>query len=433
MDVVIVGGGLTGLITGYYLSRKKHTITILEQENILGGAASCFDVNGQKIEKFYHHSLGSDYELFDFLEETGLRDKLEWKKAGVGFYCNGKIYNWGTPFDLLNFSPLNLFQKFRFGLSLLYISRIKNWKRLENIPMNQWLIKLSGQKVYKTIWEPMIKIKWGDHSENLPATWIWRRVKQRMDSRTKGLGSEKLGYIKGSTQTIIDFLERKIEENNGKIIKNNTVRKIITKKNKLIKIITEKGEFTPEAVISTLPLGSLVNIAPSLPDDYKKKLRDVGYLSVIEIVLVLKRSLSPVYWLNISDRNIPFCGIIEHTNFIPATLYNDKVIVYLPDYLSADNPLMEYDNEKIIDIFKEGLKRVFPDFSDDWILKSHVFREQNAHSIRTLNYSDRILDFKTPVENFYVATDALIYPQDRGMTVCAKLGKEVSALFPEIK
>jgi len=433
MHVSIIGGGLSGLIIGYYLSKKNYPVTIFEKEEILGGAASCFEINGQKIEKFYHHSLGSDYELFEFLDELGLKDILEWEKAGVGFYCDKKIYNWDTPFDFLKFSPLSFLQKIRFGWSLFYISKIERWKRLESIRMNEWLVKLSGKKVYETIWEPMIKFKWGKFYSDLPATWIWRRVKQRVESRTKLFGIEKLGYLKGSTQTFIDFLEKKIIENNGKIYKDNKVTEVVVENGKISKLITEKGDFDTDILISTLPLNLLLSIAPSLPEDYKVKLQDVQYLSVIEIVLELKESLSDIYWLNISDKNIPFCGIIEHTNFIPASLYNNTTVIYLPSYVSQNDPLLTTDNDTLLNRFINGVKTVFPEFKDEWILKYHIFREKNAHSIRTLNYSERILDFKTPISNFYIATDSLIYPQDRGLTVCAQLGKAVSGLFPDMK
>ena len=33
-------------------------------------------------------------------------------------------------------------------------------------------------------------------------------------------------------------------------------------------------------------------------------------------IFVLKHSLSPIYWMNVSDTSVPFGGLIEHTNYL---------------------------------------------------------------------------------------------------------------------
>ena len=94
-----------------------------------------------------------------------------------------------------------------------------------------------------------------------------------------------------------------------------------------------------DAVLATTPSYIFPALVPPLPEDYLARLTGVSYMAAVLIVLVLDRPLTDVYWLNVSDRSIPFVAVIEHTNLIEPEHYGGKHIVYLSNYLTTDNPL----------------------------------------------------------------------------------------------
>ena len=51
-DVVIIGGGFTGLTAAYELLKRGHSVTILESESEIGGLAAAFDVGAEKLDRF---------------------------------------------------------------------------------------------------------------------------------------------------------------------------------------------------------------------------------------------------------------------------------------------------------------------------------------------------------------------------------------------
>ncbi len=81
-DVIIIGAGLAGLTTAYYLSKKGKKILLLEKEKFLGGRTSSWNDNGMYIESGFHRHIGYYKELPNLLKEVGvsLKDIIIWEK-----------------------------------------------------------------------------------------------------------------------------------------------------------------------------------------------------------------------------------------------------------------------------------------------------------------------------------------------------------------
>ena len=145
MKIGVIGAGAAGLAAAYDLLKKGHSVKVYEAAPFVGGQASTFDVGGGRLERGYHHLFKSDTYMVDLIHELGLGDKLAWIESKVGFYHEGTIYNFVTPFDLLKFKPLSLVNRIRLGLVTLYLQKTSNWKKFENITAREWIIKWAGQ------------------------------------------------------------------------------------------------------------------------------------------------------------------------------------------------------------------------------------------------------------------------------------------------
>src|SRR5215470_4780597 len=107
MRVGIIGGGVAGLGGAYFLALAGHHVEVFEQAPVLGGLAGCFDFDGLPVEKYYHFVCRDDVDLLAMLDRLGLRDELEWRPGKMKFFYRGKLYAFGTPWDLLRFRPLS--------------------------------------------------------------------------------------------------------------------------------------------------------------------------------------------------------------------------------------------------------------------------------------------------------------------------------------
>ena len=81
-DVIVVGGGLSGLSCAFYASKKGKKVLLLEKRKFLGGRTSSFMEDGMEVESGLHRYIGYYTELPRFLRKCGIRlkDILTWEE-----------------------------------------------------------------------------------------------------------------------------------------------------------------------------------------------------------------------------------------------------------------------------------------------------------------------------------------------------------------
>ena len=116
--VVVIGGGPAGLKAAHAARKAGAEVTLLESAPVLGGLASSFDLQGVRIERYYHFICKGDDHLVDTLAELGLSDRLHWRDSRMAYFVDGRLYPFLTPLELLRFSPLSLADRIRAGAAV---------------------------------------------------------------------------------------------------------------------------------------------------------------------------------------------------------------------------------------------------------------------------------------------------------------------------
>ena len=437
MRVGIIGGGAAGLAAAYELAKSGHEVAVYERAPFLGGHASTFNVGGARLERGYHHLFTSDTDILGLIEEIGLGHQMRWIDSKVGTLYDGKIYNFVTPLDLLKFTPLSLVDRLRLGLVTLYLQRKKDWKGYEGVTAAEWLRSRAGRKVYEVFWGPMLRGKFGeDHFDEVGMTWVWGKIRTRVASRGKSMLKEKLGYPIGSFGEVFDVLAQKVQELGGSVHVSASVRRIAVENGRAVGMEVDLPGAGPklkrfDGLIATTPSYVFPKLVPPMPSDYATRLTGVNYMAAVLIVLVMDRPLSPIYWLNVADRSIPFVGVIEQTNLIGPEHYGGKTIVYLSNYLGTDHPLYKMDHKQLLDEYIPHLRKVNPEFDRSWIETSYHHRIDGAQPIIGTHYSSRIPDHRTPFKALYLANTTQVYPEDRGTNYSVRMGRRVASMLME--
>lgn len=421
-QVVVIGGGFTGLVAAYELVKKGVSVTVLESEPEIGGLAAAFDVNGEKLDRFYHHWFTNDLEVMGLIDELGLQDRVEVNPTNTGVYYANNFFKLSTPWDLLNFTPLSFFDRIRLGLLALRARRVKDWRILENKTAHEWLKELGGENVYRIVWQPLLKGKFGPYAEEVSAVWFWNKLKLRGGSRGKG-GEERLAYFKGGFVSLAEALASRIRELGGKIELSTPVTGFKQENNEW-QIDTVKGIFAADNVIATVALPLVAEMIKGwAPAQYLDRLNRIQYIGNVCLVLQLDRPLSETYWLNVNDPSFPFVGVIEHTNFERAETYGGDHIVYLSKYLPHTDALYSMSSEEFLNFTIPFLKKMFPAFDIAWIKAHHLWRARWSQPVVEKHYSSLIPSEDSPFGGLYICSMAQIYPEDRGTNYAIREGK----------
>ncbi len=374
MKVGILGGGTLGLTLAHQLARNGYAVTVLEAAPQLGGLATWFDYGDFVWDKFYHVICRTDSHLIGLCEELGVAEKLRWRQTKTGFLWNGRHLSMSSHREFLTFPALNLYEKMRLAAGILYCQRVNDPAPLEKMRAVAWLLRVFGRGVYRALWEPLLESKYGALKDDMPATLMWATIRRYYATRDKSGGRESLGFLSGGLRTFYAALERSIHEHGG-VIALRSPATGVDDSGATIRVDTPAGQHHFDRLISTLPTAVFARIAPAVTWLSTEAEARPRFLGVVCMSLVLKRSLSPYYVMNLIQRGFPFTGVIEVSNLTGIEELGGRRLVMLPRYEVPDSPLLDEPAESIAERFLAGCRPVWPDI-DDNVVRWYVNRER---------------------------------------------------------
>ncbi len=406
----IIGGGLMGMTLALRLSQQGKKVTLFEAAPELGGLASSWKMNDVEWDKFYHVILLSDSYTRGILKEIGLDDKTEWVETKTGFYMNGKLYSMSDTVEFLKFPALNLIDKFRLGLTIIVASRIKNWKRLEKIPVTKWLRRWSGENTFNKIWLPLLKAKLGDTYQKTSAVFIWATIQRLYGARRSGLKKEMFGYVPGGYKKIIEAFKEKLLTEGVEIKTGHVATEIKAATGHRVQVnFTDGIKHEFDKVISTLPSGLSAKLCNGITEREIQQLSRIEYMGVICVAVLLDKSISPYYITNITDTWVPFTGVIEMSALVNSEKYfNGHSLVYLPKYVISTDPMFAKSDEEIRTYFIDNFKKMYPWLTNDNIKFAGVARARHVITVLAENYSENLPGIATSIPGVYIVNTSHI-------------------------
>jgi protoporphyrinogen oxidase len=421
--LVVIGAGAMGLAAAYHALKAGHEVDLIEAAPEVGGMAAHFDLDGLSIERFYHFVCKTDDPTFQLLADLGIADKMRWTETSMGYFVDGRLHRWGDPISLLRFPGLDLVSRLRYGVLAFVSTRRERWDALETQTARAWIERWAGKKAYDKLWRPLFDLKFHEFAENISAQWIWTRVKRTGRSR-KSLFQEELGYIEGGSQTLVDTLAAEIARLGGRIHLRTPAQEIVSENGRVTGVRTAASVLPADAVISTMPTPFVSRLVPALPDDWKARYEAINNIGVCCLLFKLKRSVSPHFWVNISDPGIAVPGIIEFSNLRPA---GDATVVFVPYYMPTTHEKFGWTDRQLLDEAFGYLRRINPGLSSDDILASYVARLRYAQPVCEPGFAAKIPPIQTPIAGLQIADTCFYYPEDRGISESVRLAREMAA------
>ncbi|WP_373563985.1 NAD(P)/FAD-dependent oxidoreductase [Tunturiibacter gelidoferens] len=417
-----MGSGAMGLSAAFHAAKAGHTVEVLEVAPEPGGMAAHFDMAGLSIERFYHFVCKSDAPTMALLEELGIGDQLKWRTTSMGIFTGNRMHDWGTPFALLKFPEISLLSRLRYGLFAFLSVRRERWDAIETEAAHTWITRWCGTEVFERLWKPLFALKFYQYADNVSAAWIWTRIKRIGRSR-KSFMEEELGYIEGGSQTLVNALCSSIVKSGGKVRTRCGAQKVIVEDGQVKGVMTPEGFVRADAVICTVPTPLVTAMIPDLPEDWKARYESIVNMGICCLVFKLKRSVSPHFWVNISEPDISTPGIIEFSQLRPV---GGDTVVYVPYYMPNDNIKFTWTDEELLNESFGYLQRLNPQLTREDIIAQHVARLRHAQPVCEPGFAAKIPPIQTPIRGLQVADTCFYYPEDRGISESVRIGRQMA-------
>ena len=424
-SVGIIGGGLLGLTTAYRLACEGVKVAVYESSPELGGLAGSVDLDGTRIDRYYHVVLPTDDRVRGLAGELGLEDRFRFRHTRVGFYQAGRVTSMSSLPELLTFPGLRAVDRVRLGAFVARCQLKGGYDDLEQTPLEEWLRRNGGDRMWENLWQPLLDSKFDGRYDDLPATYLWARTR-RMSSTRDRSSREVMGTLEGGYQVLVDALAAAIRERGGEIHTSTAVRFVASSRGRAFGVVLDTGLRAHDWVVTTQLRPNLV----AMPGDLKAAIGPdpCRYLGVVCLVARVRRSISPYYAINITDRRIPLTTVVETTHVVDPEKVGGTLL-YIPKYVNPDSPELERPSGDIRRDYLSHAQQIFPALERKDVLAMQVARARVAEPVHVLGGVRAPALCVAP--GLAVASSAHVYPDLVNGQAVIKIADQLAAELSE--
>jgi protoporphyrinogen oxidase len=394
-------------------ARPEASITVFESAPQVGGLASAWTVGPVTWDRFYHVTLASDSATRALLRELDLEDEVCWETTRTGCWADGRVTPLGTPVEFLRSPALGPVGKVRLAATIFRGTTVRNWQRLEDMPVAEWLTRWSGRATFRRFWLPLLKAKLGDGWPRSNAAFIWATIQRLSAARRAGLGDERFGYVRGTESQpggyarTLEALGRLLASEQIEIRCGAKVEGIDRSDGGALVVRMADGVETFDDVVVTVAPPVAAKLCHALSEEEQTGLASIPYQGVVCTSLVLRRPLAGYYLTYLVD-DVPITTVIEMSSLVDPAEYGGNTLVYIPQYVSSDAAILDASDDEIAGAARRGLQTVHPDVRDDDIIATRTARARYVFPLPVLGYSHTVPAMQTSVPGLHLVSSAQI-------------------------
>jgi protoporphyrinogen oxidase len=417
---------MLGMTLAMRLRQAGHRVTLLEGADQLGGLASTWRLGDVLWDKHYHVTLLSDASLLAVLGELGLADELRWVETRTGCYTDGRLYSVSNTAEFLRFPPLGIVDKLRLGWTVFHASRIDDWERLEQIPVEDWLVRHSGRRTFDKFWKPLLRSKLGDNYRVASAAFIWAIIQRLYAARRTGLKKEMFGYVEGGYARVLSRFGERLEDLGVEIRLGVRVGRLSAEGDR-VKVGIEGDSLLFDKVVVTTAAPIAAGLIEGLTEAERETMTGVTYLGIVCASVLIAEPLAGYYVTNITDGWVPFTGVIEMSALVDRGAFGGRALVYLPRYTAHDDPAATWSDAEVEQRFLDALEKMYPSFDRHRVEAFQISRVRYVLPLSTVGYSKSVPGIATSVPGIFTVNSSQILNGTLNVNETVQLAERAAA------
>ncbi|MEO1023354.1 MAG: protoporphyrinogen oxidase [Bacteroidota bacterium] len=410
--VIILGGGISGLATAYYLKKKGVDVTLLEKEKQAGGVIRSEFQYGCMLEFGPNTMRDKHGNIAAIASDIGLEEDLI--EISEAFKTRYVVQN--RELSALSSHPLSIFYSRLLSLSGKWSILKELFKRTtppREESVGTFIERRFGKEITSKLAEPLFKGIYACDLYQLDKDFVLPEVstfEQTYGSVLKGFMKEKrnspsptvLSFRNGLQQlphTLSQWLNPHIEHQKACSI---------TKQGDGYAIETDTTSFTADHVISTLPAYVLEHVIDDAFTELKTHLNRISYTPILSVQLIYKELHSQTQkgfgFLVPSTERLSLMGAIWRDQIFPDMYSNGYRVFNL--LIHGDQVKQENNTESEVSV----IDRVIDEFKDimninenpDYVLHRYWENAIPRYEVGHKRWIDELENISSQLKGFHV-------------------------------
>jgi squalene-associated FAD-dependent desaturase len=410
-DVLIIGGGLSGLSATVKLSQKGVNIILVEASGKLGGRTYSFihKETGDVIDNGQHVLVGAYKNTLEYLDVIGTRKFLSvQKKPHLNLWSEEKGFSAfeigkGKIFSSLKFKGLTFKSKIGLRNVEKFFQKFpSNENEITNSTVEEWLNSLhQTDEAKKNFWFPISISVMNELPERASALLFVRSLKSTFFSNKEDVNI--LIPTIGQTELYVEQAEKLLRKNGVEILLNNEVISFEEKNGKISKAQFQNGEeVEAKYFVSCVPYFALERIIENSHIEKKQflYLKKFSSSPIISAYFWFDREVMQQDFVGVCGRNIQW--VFNREKILEREKKESQCISVV---ISGAYSLIEKSKEAIEKLCLKELEEIFPSMSLSKLLYSFIIKEKRATFSATPSIEFIRPNTHTEIENFFLAGD----------------------------
>jgi len=435
--IVVIGGGISGLLSALVLTKEGHHVTVLEREEDLGGVCRSYNVGPYKVDTGPH--------IITRLQSGPLRGLIDSYFDSVPvFVPHGEYYVCtkekmrAFPWTLRKFAQFDIISKtdrIEFMQAIMSIFSQRALRMLDNNTSVHDAVKdrALSPRTYDFI-DTMCCFMTGTGMRHTPLT----RFFDSMDYKNKKDVQDPLDYLnnikniitkkgavdqqypKGGVQTLINTILSSIPRDLIDIRTSQEATRINIKEGAVNGVETTKGNVPADIVVYTSFVSELPQYVDDLPSSYASGLESLHTVRSLTLWLGLDGHFFATDGSEIWIDSEPPCWIVSTTNYDASLAPEGHQLVGITTNLRQDMDIEQLKSKLLSEIYNR-----IPDI-EEHIMMEHwqvLVPEKAAWTV-----GKEMPSCETPIKGLYLAgTDTMC--KSMGVTRAAYSVNELIRVF----